>query len=152
MRRSLTILTIAAATVVHGQYGNFDAAAVKAMRGATLLVVLDGTNSPYDQAVMNAVKGEWKATGAFDFITAAEFGTRPIDPATVYLMKLSKTDPVKFEGIHLTVVQGWKTKKGETLALRDGAFTNVPVERELASLLIDPKAVGEGAATGRDGR
>jgi hypothetical protein len=131
----------------HAQYGTFDAATAKAARNATLLVVLDGRGSPYDQAIMNAVKSEWKANAALDFITAADLGTRPIDPAAVYLMKIAKTDPVKFEGTFLAVVQGWKTKKGETLALRDGAFTNVPAERELATLIIDPKAIGEGDPT-----
>ncbi|MDQ3101750.1 MAG: hypothetical protein M3R08_10220, partial [Bacteroidota bacterium] len=43
----------------------------------------------------------------------------------------------------LTLVQGWKPKKGDKLENKENAFTTIPVEQELASLLIDPKSINE---------
>jgi hypothetical protein len=56
-------------------------------------------------------------------------------------------DPVKFEGTFLTVMKGWKQKKGDALQAKENGFTNVPAEHELATLLIDPKAINENLNT-----
>lgn len=141
------LLTAAAAlllnTAVTAQYGTFDAAAVKAAKGTTTIVVLDATDTPYNRALMEAVKAGWKFTGSFEFVKAPELAMRPITPEQTFLMKLSKVDPVKFEGTFLTLVRGWKQKKGEFLQEKDNAFTNVPADQELASILIDPKGINE---------
>jgi hypothetical protein len=50
---------------------------------------------------------------------------------------------VKFEGTFLTLVQGWKQKKGEVLQQKNNAFTSIPQERELAFIMVDPKAINE---------
>lgn len=129
---------------LNAQYGTFDAAAAKAAKAATLVVVLDAGDSPYNRAIMNAVKGEWKLNAATDFITVSDLGMQPISPDKVYLLKTRRTDPVKFEGTFLAVVKGWKQKKGEQLQQTDNAFTSIPAEQELASILVDPKVLADG--------
>lgn len=148
MRNALILLATLAHLVVQAQYGSFDAATVKAAKTTTLHVVLDAGDSPYNRAIMNAVKSEWKFNTAVEYITVAELGMQPIDPAKTYLMKTRRTDPVKFEGTFLALVRGWKPKKGEALQQTDNAFTSVPVEQDLASLLIDPKAINEQGVSG----
>ncbi len=125
------------------QYGSFDAAAVKAAKGTTTIVVLDAGDSPYNRMIMNAVKSEWKFTAGFEFVTVPELAAQPIDPAKTYLLKTAKVDPVKFEGTFLTLVKGWKQKKGEPLQQKDNAFTSIASEQELAFIMIDPKAIAE---------
>ncbi|HMC96832.1 MAG TPA: hypothetical protein VKG92_04225 [Flavobacteriales bacterium] len=137
---SLLVLSVITASA---QYGTFSAAAVKAAKPATLVVVLDAGDSPYNRTITNAVKGEWKFNPAYEFVTVAELGTQPLSPEKVYLLKTSKVDPVKFEGTFLTLVQGWKQKKGEVLQQKNNAFTTIPQERELAFILIDPLAINE---------
>ncbi|HRH36780.1 MAG TPA: hypothetical protein PK760_00450 [Flavobacteriales bacterium] len=125
------------------QYGTFDAAAVKAAHGATTIVVLDAGDSPYNETIMNAVKYAWKFTPAVEFVTVAELGTQPISPDKIYLLKTSKVDPVKYEATFLTLVKGWKQKKGEPLQQVNNAFTTINAENELASIMIDPVAINE---------
>lgn len=143
--RYLTTLVLAFLAILNSfaQYGSFDAAAMKAAKGATLIVVLDGGNTPYDQAVMEAIKGEWKFNANVEFLTAADMGMMPVTADKIYLMKVSKVDAVKFEGTFLTLVQGWKPKKGEALTAKDNAFTSIPTTQELAFLLIDDKGMNE---------
>ena len=136
---AITLLTLQATA----QYGSFDAAAVKAGKSTTLIVVMDAGDSPYNQNLMNAVKGEWKYTAAFDFMTTAEFAAQPISPDRTYLLKTRKTDPVKFEATFLTLIKGWKPKKGEVMEMKDNAFTTIPAEHELAFIQIDPTAIND---------
>lgn len=138
---SLTLLT------AHAQYGTFNAAAVKAARSATTVVVLDDGDSPYNRMVMEAMKSHWKFTTEVDYVKVGDLATMPIDPTRIYVLKSVKVDPVKFEGTFLTVMKGWKQKKGDALQAKENGFTNVPVEQELASLIIDPKAINENLNT-----
>ena len=139
----LTAVTFLASVSSFAQYGTFTAAAVKAAKPATLVVVLDAGDSPYNRTITNAVKSEWKFNAAYEFVTVAELGTQPLSPEKIYLLKTVKVDPVKYEATFLTLVQGWKQKKGEVLQQRNNAFTTIPQERELAFILIDPKAINE---------
>lgn len=154
MQKSLLFSAIAATmlhTAANAQYGSFDGSAIKAAKTTTTIVVLDATDTPYNRALMEAVKADWKFTGAYEFVKAPELAMRPVTPEQTFLMKLAKVDPVKFEGTFVTLVRGWKQKKGEFLQEKDGAFTNVPVDQELASILIDPKGInanGTGAMVG----
>jgi hypothetical protein len=144
------LLSLAASLALlstHAQYGTFDAAAVKAARTATTVVVLDDGDSPYNRMVMEAMKSHWKFTSEVDYIKVGELATMPIDPARIYVLKSVKVDPVKFEGTFLTVMKGWKQKKGDALQAKENGFTNVPTEYELATLLIDPKAINENLNT-----
>jgi len=143
--RTLTTAFLAFFAVLNSfaQYGSFDAAAMKTAKAATLIVVLDGGSTPYDRAVMEAIKSDWKFNGSFEFLTAADIAMQPISAENTYLLKVSKVDPVKFQGTFLTLVQGWKPKKGEVLTAKDNAFTSIPANQELASLLIDDKAMNE---------
>lgn len=138
-----SVASLVLATPLLAQYGSFDPAAVKAAKGATLIVVLDAGDSPYNRAITDAVKSLWKFSPAFDFVTVPELGAQPIDPTKTYLLKTRRTDPVKFEGTFLTVVKGWKQKKGEALEQTDNAFTSIGTDHDLAYLLIDPKAINE---------
>ena len=101
MRIQTLLLGTLAALSANAQYGTFDAKAVDAAKGTTTLVVLDGGNSPYDKALMDAVKAHWKFTGAYDFITVNDLATQPLSEGSTYVMKLRKTDPQKYEGIFL---------------------------------------------------
>lgn len=141
MRNLITSLLCTTPLLLAAQYGSFDANAVKAARNATTVVVLDGGGTPYDRAIMDAVKADWKFTKEHEFITMADLAMQPISPDRIYLMKVSRVDPVKFEGTFLMLVQGWKPKKGETLTAKENAFTSIPPTQELASLLIDDKGM-----------
>lgn len=143
LRPLLALACLSHLLPLNAQYGTFDAAAAKAAKAVPLVVVLDAGDSPYNRAIMNAVKSEWKLNAATDFITVSDLGMQPISPDKVYLLKTRRTDPVKFEGTFLAVVKGWKQKKGDALQQTDNAFTSIPAEQELAALLIDPKAINE---------
>ncbi len=134
-----TILTLSATA----QYGTFNPANVKAAKATKTVVVLDAGDSPYNRTIMNAVKSEWKFTSAFEFVTTAELAAQPMSPDRTYLLKTSKTDPVKFQATFMTLVKGWKPKKGEVLEQKDNAFTSIPVEQELAFIQMDTKAINE---------
>lgn len=143
MRHLLASLLLATPVLLHAQYGSFSAPAVKAARNTTTVVVLDGGNTPYDRMITEAVKGDWKFTSEYEFMTIADLGMQPIAPEKTYLMKVSRVDPTRFEGTFLMLVQGWKPKKGENLTAKDNAFTNIASTQELASLLIDDKGMNE---------
>jgi hypothetical protein len=130
------------------QYGTFSSAAVKAARPTTTIVVLDGGNTAYDRAITEAVKSNWKGTAGFEFVPVADLALRPITPEQTYLMKVVRVDPVKHAGTFLTLVQGWKMKKGTNLDHDGKAFTNVPTEQDLAALLIDPAVTNDPATAG----
>ena len=102
-----TLITITATA----QYGTFNSATVKAARTTKAVVVLDAGDSPYNRAVMNAMKSGWKFTTAMEFVSTAELAAQPISPDRIYLLKITKTDPVKFQATFLTLVKGWKPKK-----------------------------------------
>jgi hypothetical protein len=125
------------------QYGTFSSAAVKAAKGTKTIVVLDAGDSPYNRAMIDAIKADWKFTQGFEFVTTADLATQPIAPEKTYLLKTAKTDPVKFEATFLTLVQGWKPKKGDVLEQKDNAFTSITPDHELAFIQIDPKAINE---------
>lgn len=144
MRSLLTLLALPALSLsLHAQYGTFDASAVKAAKATTTIVVLDAGDSPYNRAMKEAIKADWKFTGSFEFITTAELAARPIMPDKTYLLKTAKTDPVKFEGTFLTLVQGWKPKKGEVLEQKGNTFTTIPAQQEIAFLLMDEKGMND---------
>ncbi len=143
----LSLASSLALFTAQAQYGTFDAAAVKTAKGTTTVVVLDMGDSPYNRTIMDAVKANWKFTGDLEFVNVADLAMQPITPDKTYLLKTAKVDPVKFEGTFLTLVKGWKQKKGESLQQKDNAFTTIPSEHELAFIMIDPKALGESLNT-----
>lgn len=139
----LTAATALCTLAATAQYGTFSSAAVKAAKGTKTIVVLDAGDSPYNRALIDAIKADWKFTPGFEFVTTAELAAQPIAPEKTYLLKTAKTDPVKFEGTFLTLIQGWKAKKGDVLEQKDNAFTSIAPEHELAFIQIDPKAINE---------
>ncbi len=143
MRHLIASLLLFPALLLHAQYGSFDGSAVKNAKNSTTVVVLDGGGTPYDRIITEAVKADWKFTGEHEFMTIADLGMQPISPDKIYLMKVSRVDPTKYEGTFLMLVQGWKPKKGEAFTAKDNAFTSIPSTQELASLLIDDKGMNE---------
>lgn len=148
MRTALfTALTTLATLTATAQYGSFDPKAVTAAKTTTTLVVLDAGDSPFNRAIQEAMKANWKFTKSWDIITVNDLATAPMMPEKTYLMKTRKSDAEKHDGYFLTLVQGWKQKKGETLNVEDNAVTNLPATQELAFLMIDPKSFeGKGSA------
>ncbi|MCB9166746.1 MAG: hypothetical protein H6595_04630 [Flavobacteriales bacterium] len=144
MTRTTTFLALlATTTLLHAQYGTFDAAFVKDARARTTLVVLDDGDSPYNRAMIDAVKANWKFTGTFDFVHVGDLATQPMSADNLYLLKSAKNDPEKHTAVFLTLIQGWKQKKNETMQATDNAFTTIPADQELAFIMIDPKAINE---------
>jgi hypothetical protein len=144
MRLLSTLATALLLTAIHAQYGTFDAAAAKAAKTSTLVVVLDGNQTPYDRAVMEAVKSHWKHAADVEFVSLGELAAQPINPERTYLMKVRRTDPVKFEGVFIALVKGWKMKKGEVLKASDNALQDIPATQDLAWIQVDPKALESG--------
>ena len=141
MRTLLFAPALLLSVTMNAQYGSFNAKAVVAAQANTTLVVLDDGNTSYNQAIMSAVKADWKFTKSFDFINTADLATQPIDPAKNYLIRIKRADAEKHDAVFLSLVQGWKQKKGEALEVTDGAVVNMPATQELASLMIDANAV-----------
>lgn len=141
--RSLAIAAVLSSTILHAQYGTFDANAVKEAKATKTVVVLDAGDSPYNRTIVEVMKTHWKFTTALEFVTTAELAAQPVAPDHTYLLKTRKVDPVKFEATFLTLVQGWKPKKGEVLAQTDNAFTSIPAEREVAFIQLDTKAIND---------
>ena len=143
LNRSLATIVLFTSLTAGAQYGTFNSTAVKAVKGTTTIIVLDAGDTPYNKAIMNAVKSDWKFTTSYDFVSVDQMAAAPISPEKTYLMKLSKTDPVKYTGTFLTLVQGWKAKKGEVLQQTDNNFNGIPSEQEMAFIQIDPTAINE---------
>jgi hypothetical protein len=141
MRSPLLLLSCFTLFAANAQYGTFDPKAVTTAKAATTVVVLDDANTSYNQALTSAIKADWKFTKAFDFINTADLATQPIDPTKLYLMKIKRSDAEKHDAVFLALIQGWKQKKGDVLDVADGAVVNIPATQELASLMIDAKAV-----------
>ncbi len=141
--RSALLLALSALTLNAGaQYGTFDPKAVAAAKNTTTLIVLDAGDSPYNRTLQEAIRAHWKFTGSVDVITVNDLATMPIMPDKTYLLKTKKSDQEKHDGYFLTLVQGWKQKKGEALTVENNAVTNLPPAQELAFLMIDPNTMG----------
>ena len=54
MRSILSASLATLSLIASAQYGTFDASAVKAAKPATLVVVLDAGDSPYNRTIINA--------------------------------------------------------------------------------------------------
>ena len=147
MRQTLLLtLFLALSAALHAQYGSFDKKAVDAAKQTTTVVLRDASSTPYSTGLLNAVKAHWKFTGEPEFGTITDLATVPVDPAKTYLMKIRRADKEKHEATFLALVQGWKMKKGETLAVEGNAVTNVPPAQELASIMIDAKLMDNGGS------
>ncbi|HEX2616568.1 MAG TPA: hypothetical protein VHL57_03445, partial [Flavobacteriales bacterium] len=141
--RTLTLLpALALSLALNAQYGSFDPKAIAAAKNTTTVVVTDAGDSPYNREIMNAVKANWKFTGTFDFINANDLATAGVSPDKTYLVKVRHTDATKYDATFLTLVQGWKMKKGEVLKVEANAVVNMPNTQELAFLMIDPNRLG----------
>lgn len=147
MRSLLIAATIAASPYTTAQYGSFDRQAIAAAKSTTTLVVLDDGDSPYNRAMMDAMKAHWTFTATHDYIHAHDLATQPLAPDKIYLLRTLKSDQEKHDGHFLTLVQGWKQKKGETLSTTNGSFSSIPADKELAFLLIDPQRLADHQAT-----
>lgn len=145
--RPFLYLALAAAIPASAQYGSFTASAVKAAAANTTLVVLDDGNTGYNAAMTSAIRGDWKFTASADFINTNDLATQPLDPTKNYLMKIKRSDKEKHDAMFIALIAGWKQKKGEALIVENGAVTNIPVEQELASIMVDPKVVNEAGAS-----
>lgn len=146
MRNFLLLAAFAVSSVATAQYGTFDRKAVDAAKSSTTIVLRDATDSPYNRDLMNAVKAHWKFTGGTDFGTITDLATMPVDPASIYLMKIRKSDKEKHDATFLALVQGWKMKKGESLTVENNAVTNLPPAQELASIMIDAELMDNGGS------
>ena len=147
--RSLAIPALLVTFSLNAQYGTFDANAVKAAKGASkAVIVLDEGDTSYDRVMKEHAAAVWKFNGAVEFIAAAELAAQPISSDKVYILKTSKTDPVKYEATFLTVVQGWKPKRGEVLKQTNGRFTGIPMEHELAFIQFDPTSLEKEGISG----
>lgn len=139
--RFCTLAIALSALTAHGQYGSFDAKAVAAAKGRTTLVVLDASNTSYNSGMTGAIKADWKFTASTDFINTNDLATQPLSPEKNYVMKIRRVDAEKHGAEFIALVAGWKQKKDEALIVEDGAVTNIPPAQELASIMIDAKAV-----------
>lgn len=139
--RSLALGALLVTFSLHAQYGTFDANAVKAAKASKAVIVLDEGETVYNRVMQKQSQSVWKFNGSVEYLTVADLAAQPISPDRVYLMKTRKADPVKYEGTFLTLVKGWKPKKGEVLAQADNQFTGIPVEHELAYIQFDPKSL-----------
>jgi hypothetical protein len=143
MMRSLPFLSALALSLpLAAQYGTFDTKLVTAAKGTTTVVLLDQGDSPYNRTLTDAVRAHWKFTGSTDFLPITDLARMPVDPTKTYLVKTRRTDAEKHDAFFLTLIQGWKPKKGENLIAEDNAVINMPPEQELASIMLDPAVVG----------
>lgn len=149
LHRKLTaiIATSLLTSVTFAQYGSVNAKAVTAAKALTTLVVLDDGDSPYNRAITEAMKGHWKFTGGVDFIHVHDLAVAPLAADKLYLLKTTLDDPERHLMTFVTLMQGWKQKKGETLEGVNNTFANIPGEQVLASIQCDPEGLSAHAAT-----
>jgi hypothetical protein len=140
----LTALSALTTLTATAQYGTFDAKAIATAKATTTIVVLDAGDPPYNRMIQEAIKAHWKFTKSFDFVTVNDLATAPMMPEKTYLLKTKKADAEKHDAYFLTLVQGWKQKKGETLNVENNAVTNLPPTQELAFMMIDPNTLASG--------
>lgn len=129
------------------QYGSVNAKAVSAARAMTLLVVLDDGDSPYNRAITEAVKAHWTFSGNPEFIHAHDLAVAPLMPDKTYLLKTTLENPDHQPMTFVTVMQGWKQKKGEVLEGTNAGFKNIPGDQVLASIQCDPEVLAAQQAT-----
>jgi hypothetical protein len=146
MRSTFLSLITLAAFSAQAQYGTFDKKAVTDAKSAALNVVLEDGDSPYNRVIIDAVRANWKFNKDVDFIKSADLATQPLDPLKVYLMRTVKSDAEKHDGVFLTLVRGWKQKKGEALSVENGGVKGIPPAQELAFILFDAKAISENSS------
>jgi hypothetical protein len=146
MRITPLILTFGLSTAIHAQYGTFDKKAVTTAKATATVVLRDAGDSPYNSALLNAVKAHWKFTSSTDFGTVTDLATTPLDPTKTYLAKVRKSDAEKHDAVFLVLFQGWKMKKGETLKTEGNAVVGLPPAQELASVMITPEQLDNGGA------
>ncbi|HEY0976096.1 MAG TPA: hypothetical protein VGE21_01390 [Flavobacteriales bacterium] len=142
MRIPSFLAALALPLLINAQYGTFSTQAVATAKGTTTVVFLDPGDSPYNRAVMDAVRAHWKFSPANDFLPITDLAKMPVDATKTYLVKTRRTDAEKHDAYFLTLVQGWKPKKGESLNVENNAWTNMPPAQEIASIMIDPEVVG----------
>lgn len=146
MRITPLFLALGLSTTIYSQYGSFDQKAAAAAKATATMVLRDAGDSPYNTALLNAVKAHWKFTSSTDFGTITDFATTPVDPAKTYLAKVRKSDAEKHDALFLVLFQGWKMKKGEMLNVENNAVVNLPPQQELASVMIDAKLLDNGGS------
>ena len=139
--RTLALAPLVFTLAVNAQYGSFDKNAIATAKASSTVVLLDAGDSPYNRAIMDAMKAHWKFTGGYDVMTVNDMAMQPMDPLKTYVLKTRKVDPEKHGAFFLTLVQGWKQKKGEALQTQENAFTNIPEAQEIAFILIDPNTM-----------
>lgn len=145
--RPLGLTTILfTALTASAQYGTFDKNAVANAKNTTTIVLRDAGDTPYNTALMDAVKADWRFNSEVDHGTLTDLATAPVAADKTYLVKLRRTDAKKHEATFLALVQGWKMKRNETLTIEDNTLTDLPPEYELASVMIDEDLLNNGGA------
>ncbi len=147
MRQSLLLPALLLSASLAAQYGTFDPKMVTAAKATSTIVLLDRGDSPSNRALIDAVKAHWNFTKEPTFMAITDLATMPADPTKTYLVKTERTDAEKHTATFLTLMQGWKPKKGDVFDVENNALRNMPPAQELASIMIDPQGVaGDGSA------
>jgi hypothetical protein len=136
---SLTVLTFFG----NAQFGTYDKDLAGSVAEKPLVVVLENNNSSYNAALKSAVEKFW-TNGTYSFTTLGDVGASGYLPTNNYLAHTVYTDPKTFEMNHLSVIAGWKMKKGDRVETEGSALAGIPAEQVIAGILFDPERINDG--------
>lgn len=146
MLKNLLLLLAVLPYIATAQYGTFSKDVVAEFQKTPLSVVLDNGQTEYNDYIQMVMQDLWKMNKV-DFISMSDFNALQYDEDRSFLIKIKKADDKKFEGTFLTIVRGWKKKKGQEATTYANSMKHAPWATEVAFVMLDPKKMeqdGEG--------
>lgn len=132
---SLLLLFIAP-LVMNAQYGSFSKEVISTFKGNNLSVVLDNGKTEYNDYIKQVMESSWQINKV-DFISMEDFKLAQFETERSFLVKITKSDAKKYDATFLTLVNGWKKKKGNEASLYGTTVKNIPVDHEVAYIMIN---------------
>ena len=135
-KKYLLLLLFIAPLIMHAQYGSFSKEVIATFKTNGLSVVLDNGKTEYNDYIRQVMEKSWN-TNKVDFISMEDFKLAQYETERSFLVKIKKSDAQKHEATFLTIVNGWKKKKGNEASVYGTSVKNVPVDHEVAYLMIN---------------
>ena len=100
-----------------------------------------------DQLMVRMAKNEVEKTNARFIALQAQINPHFLYNTLETIRSLAlRNDPEKFTGTFLTLMRGWKQKKGEVLEVTKNTIINLPPSQDVPFLQIDPAGMAERVA------
>lgn len=144
MLRKFATLLLFVPFMAFAQYGTFSKEVITEFQNLPLSVVLDNGQTEYNDYIQMVMKDFW-TMNKVDFISMSDFKALQYDEDRAFLIKIKKADAKKHEATFLTIVRGWKDKKGQEAVTYANSMKYAPWATEVASIMLDPKKMEQDA-------